>query len=216
MSDAALLSGLSRGARVGLLGGSFNPAHGGHRRMSLMALERLPLDAVWWLVSPHNPLKPATGMAPLAARLGSARRLARHPRIRPTAIETELGTRYTADTLRALIGRFPQLRFLWLMGADNLQQFHHWAEWRDIARMVPIVVIARPLYAGKSQFAPAMGWLRFFRHRSAAGWRSWQLPGIATVDYGLDTRSATAIRRARRDWADGMTTDRPARAGGRS
>jgi nicotinate-nucleotide adenylyltransferase len=123
---------LKRGFSVGLLGGSFNPAHGGHRRMSIAALSRLKLDAVWWLVSPQNPLKPVAGMAPLAARLASARAAARHPRIRVTAIEAELGTQLTVDTLQALKRLYPQVRFLWLMGADNLLQFHRWAEWLSL------------------------------------------------------------------------------------
>jgi nicotinate-nucleotide adenylyltransferase len=193
---------LRKGYSIGLLGGSFNPAHGGHRRMSLAALERLGLDEVWWLVSPQNPLKPVAGMAPLAARIASARKVARHPRIRPTAIEAELGTQLTIDTLQALRRRFPQVRFLWLMGSDNLLQFHRWAAWRAIARTVPIVVMARPLYVGASQSAPAMAWLRRYRHRSAAGWRDWHLPGIALQDFGLDNRSATAIRREEPGWAD--------------
>ena len=192
---------MRRGYSIGLLGGSFNPAHGGHRKMSLAALERLGLDEVWWLVSPQNPLKPVVGMAPLEARIASARKVARHPRIRPTAIEAELGTQLTVDTLQALKHRFPQVRFLWLMGSDNLLQFHRWAEWRTIARTVPIVVMARPHYVGRSQSAPAMAWLRRYRHRSAAGWKDWRLPGIALVHFGLDNRSATAIRREAPGWA---------------
>lgn len=193
---------MRRGFAVGLLGGSFNPAHGGHRRMSLAAMQRLKLDEIWWLVSPQNPLKPAAGMASLAARLASARAVARHPRIRVSSIEAELGTQLTVDTVQALRRRFPQLRFVWLMGADNLLQFHRWAEWRTIARTVPIVVLARPLYAGRSQSAPAMAWLRRHRRRSVAGWRAWRLPAIALLNVGLDQRSATAIRRADPDWAE--------------
>jgi nicotinate-nucleotide adenylyltransferase len=195
---------LRKGFSVGLLGGSFNPAHGGHRRMSLAALERLGLDEVWWLVSPQNPLKPVAGMAPLAARLASAKAVARHPRIRPTAIEAELGTQLTIDTVQALKRRFPQVRFLWLMGSDNLAQFHRWAAWREIARTVPIVVMARPDYVGRSQTSPAMGWLRRSRHRSPAGWRNWHLPGLALVNFGLDPQSATAVRAADPDWAEKM------------
>lgn len=169
--------------------------------MSLAALDRLGLDEVWWLVSPQNPLKPVAGMAPLSARIASARKVARHPRLRPTAIEAELGTQLTVDTLQALGHRFPQVRFLWLMGSDNLLQFHRWAQWRTIARTVPIVVMARPHYVGPSQSAPAMAWLRRYRHRSAAGWKNWRLPGIALADFGLDNRSATAIRREAPGWA---------------
>jgi nicotinate-nucleotide adenylyltransferase len=201
---------LRKGFAVGLLGGSFNPAHAGHRRMSLAALERLGLDEVWWLVSPQNPLKPAAGMAPHAVRLASARRVARHPRIRPTGIEAELGTQLTIDTLQALTRRFPQVRFLWLMGADNLAQFHRWAAWRDIARTVPIVVMARPDYVGASQTAPAMGWLRRARHRSPAGWRTWRLPGLALVNFGLDPHSATLLRAADPLWAQREPSGLPA------
>jgi nicotinate-nucleotide adenylyltransferase len=188
--------------------------------MSLAALERLGLDEVWWLVSPQNPLKPVAGMAPFAARLASARTQARHPRIRVSAIEAELGTRLTVDTVQALRRRFPQLRFLWLMGADNLQQFHRWADWRGIARTVPIVVMARPGYAAGGQTAPAMGWLRRFRHRNPAGWRAWGLPGIGHVNLGLDPRSATAIRAVEPHWAETLSSrqaqaskNRPAVAG---
>ena len=118
------------------------------------------LDEVWWLVSPGNPLKPAKGMAPLAARLASARAQARRAPIRATAIERELGTRYTLDTLRALKRRYPRRRFVWIMGADNLAQFHRWKDWRGIAREVPIAVFARPGYEAKAFASPAMAWLR--------------------------------------------------------
>lgn len=195
---------MKKGFSVGLLGGSFNPAHGGHRRMSVAALERLGLDEVWWLVSPQNPLKPVAGMAPLAIRIASGKAVARHPGIRVTGIEAELGTQLTIDTIQALKRRYPQVQFLWLMGSDNLMQFHRWAAWREIARQVPIVVMARPLYAGASQTAPAMGWLRRWRHKNPAGWRNWKLPGLALANFGLDQRSATAIRRADPDWADAI------------
>jgi nicotinate-nucleotide adenylyltransferase len=174
--------------------------------MSLAALERLGLDEVWWLVSPQNPLKPVAGMAPLAARLASAKAVARHPRIRPTAIEAELGTQLTIDTLQALKRCFPQVRFVWLMGSDNLAQFHRWAAWRDIARLVPIVVMARPDYVGQSQTSPAMAWLRRRRHRTPAGWRNWHLPGLALVNFGLDPQSATAVRAADPGWAEKIPT----------
>ncbi|MFQ3665793.1 MAG: nicotinate-nucleotide adenylyltransferase [Sphingomonadaceae bacterium] len=195
---------MRKGFAVGLLGGSFNPAHGGHRLISLEAMRRFRLDEVWWMVSPQNPLKPAAGMAPLAARLASARAVARHPRIRVTAIEEELGTQLTVDTIASLKALFPQVRFLWIMGADNLLQFHRWAAWREIARAVPIVVAARPGYTGKSQFAPAMGWLARFRRKSPAEWRDKTLPAIYFLSQALDPRSATEIRRSEPDWAESL------------
>ena len=134
--------------KIGLLGGSFNPAHRGHRRISASALEALGLDEIWWLVSPGNPLKPKTGMAPLPVRFASARRMARRLPIRATVIERDIGTVYTAETLHALVRLYPQHRFVWLMGGDNLAQFHLWRDWRRIAHTVPIAVIARPAKDG--------------------------------------------------------------------
>jgi nicotinate-nucleotide adenylyltransferase len=133
--------------RIGLLGGSFNPAHEGHRHISLLALKYLHLDELWWLVSPQNPLKPANDMAPFAERLTSAHAMARHPRIRISDIETRLHTRYTADTLHALRTRYPQTRFVWLMGADNLAQIPHWERWTEIFQSVPIAVFDRATYS---------------------------------------------------------------------
>ncbi len=122
------------GPLTGLLGGSFNPAHGGHRRITLELMRALGLAEVWWLVSPGNPLKPQAGMAPLGQRLASARAVARRAPIRVTAIERELGTRFTVDTLRALLRRYPKRRFVWIMGADNLAQSHRWRVWLSIAK----------------------------------------------------------------------------------
>ena len=189
--------------RTGLLGGSFNPAHRGHRRISLAAMERLGLEEVWWLVSPGNPLKPAAGMAPLPARFASARAAARRAPIRVTAIERELGTRYTADTLKALIRRYPHRQFVWIMGADNLAQFHRWRDWRTIARLVPIAVFARPGYEAEAFASPAMSWLRRYR-RSPAAFRGGgtRLPVLFWLRYDPDPISATALRRAAPDWAD--------------
>lgn len=133
--------------RIGLLGGSFNPAHEGHQYISLLALKRLCLHEVWWMVSPQNPLKPRDDMAPFADRVAAARRAAGHPRIRVTAIEKALGTVYTADTLRALLPRFPDCRFVWLMGADNLGQIWEWKDWHRIFALVPIAIFARPSYS---------------------------------------------------------------------
>jgi nicotinate-nucleotide adenylyltransferase len=129
--------------RIGLFGGSFNPPHAAHRAASLLAIKRLQLDHVWWLVTPGNPLKDVRGLPPLDARIDAARRVAGHPRIHITGIEAALGTRYTRDTLAKLIHRYPGVRFVWIMGADNLPAFHRWRNWRAIARMVPIAVVDR-------------------------------------------------------------------------
>ena len=192
-------------ARIGLLGGSFNPAHGGHLHVSREALRRLGLDAVWWLVSPGNPLKHSDAMAPLPARLASASRVAaRDRRVRATAIETLLQTRYTVDTVAALRRCYPATRFVWLMGADNLMQFHRWRRWRELARAVPIAVFARPNYGGGGRIAPAMGWLRRFGHPSerAREWAEWRLPAIVVLPIRLDPTSATAIRARDPRWAE--------------
>ncbi|HEY6815784.1 MAG TPA: nicotinate-nucleotide adenylyltransferase [Croceibacterium sp.] len=188
---------------TGLLGGSFNPAHEAHRRITLFALLALGLDEAWWLVSPGNPLKPAAGMAPLPARVRSARAMARSAPIRVTAIERELGTRYTVDTLRALTRRFPRRRFVWLMGADNLAQFHRWKNWRQIAREMPIAVIARPGYDDQALASPAMAWLRRYRLAAARmkNRHEWSAPALIELRFDPDPRSATAIRRADPDWA---------------
>jgi len=188
---------------TGLLGGSFNPAHGGHRAISLAAMQALGLNEVWWLVSPGNPLKPREGMAPLAARVRSARRQARRAPIRVTAIERELGTRYTIDTLRVLKRRYPNRRFVWLMGADNLAQMHLWKDWRNIAREMPIAVIARPGYNAKALASPAMTWLRRYR-LPAAGLKNrkeWSAPALIELRFDPDPRSATSLRQADPDWA---------------
>ncbi|HEY6916670.1 MAG TPA: nicotinate-nucleotide adenylyltransferase [Allosphingosinicella sp.] len=188
--------------KTGLLGGSFNPAHRGHRKISRQALAALGLDEVWWLVSPGNPLKSEAGMAPLSARFASARRAARGLPIRVTAIEQALGTRYTADTLKALRRRFPDRQFVWLMGADNLAQFHRWKNWREIARTVPIAVLARPGYKGAAHAARAMGWLRRFVRPAdqARYWTKWRLPALVLLDLPLDPTSATALRAAEPRW----------------
>ena len=135
---------IAPGLRVGLLGGSFNPPHEGHIHASEMALKQLHLDRVWWLVSPQNPLKPVAGMARFDSRLESARRLARNPRIIVTGIEAGLGTRYTIDTLGALKRRFQQIRFVWIMGSDNLVQLPRWRRWQEIFACVPVAVVTRP------------------------------------------------------------------------
>ncbi|MET0363405.1 MAG: nicotinate-nucleotide adenylyltransferase [Sphingobium sp.] len=187
---------------VGLMGGSFNPAHGGHRFIALQAIRALRLNEVWWLVSPGNPLKAKTGMAPLAARYASALDAARRAPIRPTVIERDLGTRYTVDTLRELSRRYPHIRFIWIMGGDNLRQFHAWKDWRGIARRMSIAVIARPGYDDAVHGTPAMAWLqRFVRRTDQSGrWTQWRPPALVQLRFRPDPRSATQLRRANPHW----------------
>jgi len=193
--------------RVGLLGGSFNPAHDGHRHVSLLALKRLGLDAVWWLVSPQNPLKPESGMAPLADRLARARAVARHPRIRPTDIETRLGTRYTVDTVLALRRRWPHIRFVWLIGADNLLQLPRWHRWDMLFRLVPIAVFARHPYSLRALSGSAARRFATSRlpERVVRTLAGREPPAWAFLHIRVHPASATAIREAR-----GKAARRPA------
>ena len=189
-------------ARIGLLGGSFNPAHSGHRHISLEAMRALGLDEVWWLVSPGNPLKEgAKDMAPFEARLASARRLARG-RIRVSDFEQQEGTRFTIDTVRRLKLRHKGDRFIWLLGSDTLPNFHKWRDWRGLAREVPIAVIRRPGYDSAAHAARAMGWLRRFVHPSsqASHWTEWSAPAIICLRLPPDPTSATAIRAQDPSW----------------
>jgi nicotinate-nucleotide adenylyltransferase len=186
-----------------LLGGSFNPAHGGHRRISLFAAKQLGVAEVWWLVSPGNPLKAATtDMAPLSTRIRSAKHAARRSPIKPTAIEQQLGTRYTVDTLRKIVARYPNRRFIWMMGADNLIQFYQWREWRKIATIMPIAVVARPGYDGTARTSRVMGWFRRFVHplNHAKDWTKWRPPALVLMRFRPDKSSATALRLANPDW----------------
>lgn len=199
------------GRRIGLLGGSFNPAHAGHRHISLLALKTLALDEVWWLVSPQNPLKSRDGMAPMAARLASARTIARHPRIHPTDLESRLGTRFTADTLRLLKRRRPGVRFVWIMGADNLGQIHRWQRWIEIFRLVPVAVFDRPTYCYPALAGRAAQRFRAFRRPGAAasGLASRKPPAWCFVAAARHPASATEIRQRR----DGRTEASPTEAG---
>jgi nicotinate-nucleotide adenylyltransferase len=185
--------------RVGILGGSFNPAHEGHRQISLAALGRLGLDEVWWMVSPQNPLKPTAGMAPFDRRLAGACAVARHPRIRVTDIESQLGTRFTADSLVKLGRAFPRTRFVWLMGADNLTQIARWERWQQIFHAVAIAVFNRPTYCFKALSGVAAR--RFARRRltaTAAGSLARQRPPAWVFLFTrLNPISATAIRAGR-------------------
>ena len=180
------------------MGGSFNPAHGGHLHLSLLALRYLALDEVWWLVSPQNPLKPVGGMAPFALRLDQARRVvAGHKRIVVSDFESRLGgSTYSADTLRALRRRLPRRRFVWLMGADNLGQIRRWERWRSIFWAVPIAVFARPTYCLSALSDVAAK--RFARWRvrpsQARHLASLAPPAWAFFLTRMDARSATEIR----------------------
>ena len=185
--------------RVGLLGGSFNPAHQGHADITQAALTLLKLDQVWWLVSPQNPLKPVGGMAPLPARMAGARAFMRHPRVRVTDVEGRLGTRFTADTLARLAKAFPRTRFVWLMGADNLVQIAHWENWQQIFHTVSIAVFARPTYCFRALSGKAAR--RFARRRLAAAAAGLlarnQPPAWAFLFTRLNPISASAIRAGR-------------------
>ena len=186
------------GRRIGLLGGSFNPAHDGHRHISLLALRHLRLHEVWWLVSPKNPLKPAAGMADLAERLACAKTVARHPRIVVSDIEAHLNTRHTLDTLRRLQRRCGRTRFVWLMGADNLTQISQWRNWTSIFDTVPIAVFARPGYsmlalAGKAAHRYAR--IRI-PARVASGLAASTPPAWVFLHSRLHHASATQIRAA--------------------
>jgi len=141
-----------RGLKIGLFGGTFDPPHAAHRAACLLAMRRLGLDRIWWLVTPGNPLKDTRGLSPLAERIAAAKELAAHPRIVVTGVEAEMHTRYTHDTVRTLTARCPGVHFVWIMGADNLRSFHRWQKWRDIAHIVPIAVVDR---VGPSLYATA-------------------------------------------------------------
>jgi nicotinate-nucleotide adenylyltransferase len=185
--------------RIGILGGSFNPAHPGHLDISTAAIHRLDLDEVWWLVSPQNPMKRSDGMAPFGERLAGARRVARDGRIKVTDLEKRLGTHYTAESLRAILQRFPDCRFVWLMGADNLAQIAQWRDWQQIFHLLPIAVFARPTYCFLALAAKAAR--RFARHRlkESAGRRlATAVPPAWLFVHGrLNPISATEIRQRR-------------------
>ncbi len=188
------------GQVIGLLGGSFDPAHRGHVHITKAALHRFGLDRVWWLVSPGNPLK-QRGPAPLQDRLQAARAMMQHPRVTVTGIEESLGTRYTAQTIAALRARYPGVRFVWLMGADNLAQFHLWQDWESIMAQVPVGVLARP---GERISARMSKTAQIYRARRLPGRASQLLadaepPKWCFVNLPMNAASSSAIR-ARGEW----------------
>ena len=186
----------TRKRAIGLLGGSFNPAHEGHRMISLIALKRLGLDEVWWLVSPQNPLKPVAGMAAFAERLANARAFAGHRRIKVSDIEARLGTHFTRDTLKRLTQRRRQHDFVWLMGADNLVQFPKWEGWQEIFNTVPIAVFDRPSYSFKALAGVAATRFAGSRipERNASGLSRRKAPSWVFLHSRLNPVSATEIR----------------------
>ena len=185
--------------RIGILGGSFNPAHRGHLDLSLAAIHRLGLDQIWWMVSPQNPLKPRDGMAPFAERLCSARAMARDLRIKVSDIEARLGTRYTAETLKLIVRRFPAHRFVWLMGAVNLAQMSNWKDWQQIFHLLPIAVFARPSYSFMALAAKAARRFAQYRLKEGAGRKLVMAapPAWLFVHARLNPTSATEIRKRR-------------------
>jgi nicotinate-nucleotide adenylyltransferase len=187
------------GMRIGLFGGTFDPPHAAHRGACLLAMKRVGLDRVWWLVTPGNPLKNTSGLAPLAERVAAAQALAHHPRIDVTDIEAEIGTRFSYETISYLVRRCPQVRFVWIMGADNLRSFHRWQRWRDIAALVPIVVIDRlgpSLYATAGVASQALSRFRV-PERSARKLPERKPPAWVYLHGLKSPLSSTALRAAR-------------------
>ncbi len=191
------------GLRVGLFGGSFDPPHAGHVHVTAAALKRFDLDRIWWLVSPGNPLK-TRGPAPLGRRMAAARALIGDPRVTVTDIESRLGTRITAETIARLRQSYGGVRFVWVMGADNLAQFHLWQDWRRIMRMVPVGVLARPGERISARMSPAA---RIYRQYRLSGTASQMLartqpPAWCFVNLPMTDLSSSAIR-ARTGWGRG-------------
>ena len=217
VSPERLIPPHASGMRIGLFGGTFDPPHRAHLGAALLALKRLKLDRIWWLVTPGNPLKNTAGLAPLAKRLMAARALARHPRIDVTGLESVIKTRYTYDTISWLKARCPGVRFVWVMGADNLRSFHRWQRWRDIAKLVPFVVIDRlgpSLYAGASPAGQALLRARLPEH-SASGLPGRKPPAWAFLHGLKSPLSSTALRALRKKAGTGASAKRKAAKAGK-
>lgn len=196
MSDPRAKTPLAApGMRIGLLGGSFNPAHDAHRHITLMALKRLRLDQVWWLVTPGNPLKEAAGL-PAELRAAEAAKVARHPKIKVTDFEKDRGSAYTVDTIRYLKQRYPATRFVWLMGADNLAGFHRWKNWRALFQAVPVAVFDRPGFRLKGMAGQAARYFgqSFVDPSDAAGLAAMAPPAWTIVTLPLSSLSSTELR----------------------
>ncbi len=196
IADANKLPPFAPGLKIGLFGGSFNPPHEGHRAASLLALRRLGLDWLWWLVSPGNPLKDTHLLPPLATRLSAAAALVQHPRIAVSGIEATIGTRYTYETIDYLTRRCPGVHFVWIMGADNLATLHQWKCWRDIVALVPIAVIDRPGATLAATHSPAGAFLSRYRYDESDG-RAFALakpPAFIFLHGPRSFLSSTALR----------------------
>ncbi len=187
------------GLRIGLFGGTFDPPHAAHRAACLIAMKRLRLDAVWWLVTPGNPLKDTRHLAPIGQRIAAARRMVRDSRVHVTGLEAEIGTRFTYDTIAHIRARCPGVRFVWIMGADNLRSFHRWQRWRDIAAIIPIAVVDRlgpSLYASQGPAGQALSWARI--PESQAATLPLRKPPAWVFLHGLKSPlSSTALRALR-------------------
>jgi nicotinate-nucleotide adenylyltransferase len=187
------------GMKIGLFGGTFDPPHEAHLGASLLAMKRLRLDRVWWLVTPGNPLKDTRWLAPLADRMAKARALANHPRIVISDLEAKIGTRYTYETLFYLLERCPGVHFVWIMGADNLRSFNRWQRWREIASMVPMAVVDRlgpSLYASASAAGHALA--RYRIPESAAWSLPLRRPPVWAFIHGLKSPLSSTALRAKR------------------
>lgn len=185
--------------RIGLFGGTFDPPHQAHLDACLLAMKRLKLDRIWWLVTPGNPLKNTSQLAPLNERLAAARKLTNHPRIDVTGLEAVINTRYTYDTILWLLTRCPRVNFVWIMGADNLRHFHRWQKWRGIASLVPMVVVDRPgpsLYAAASPAGQALAPFRI-RENNAVSLPGRHAPAWAFLHGLKSSLSSTALRALR-------------------
>ncbi len=185
------------GQCIGILGGSFNPPHAGHRAITVEALRRLELSKIWWMVSPQNPLKDPSETVGLANRIEQAEACSDHPRVDVTGVEAGLGTRYTVDTIRILKQRHPGVRFVWLMGADNLASMHRWQEWRRLFEMVPIAVLDRPNAGLRALASPAARRYETYRidASDAAGLARCAPPAWCFLHIPLHFENSTSLRR---------------------
>jgi len=203
--------------RIGLLGGSFNPPHAAHREISLTALKRLGLDQVWWLVTPGNPLKDASDLPSLKQRVAAAKELASHPRIEVTGFEGATASAYTIDLLTELTRRFPAVGFVWLMGADNLADFHRWRAWQEIFALLPIAVFDRPGFRLKARASKAAQRFSVFQvdESDAAGLAGLEPPAWTILSHKLSRLSSTELRAKKTKKKQGKSKDKASKKKGK-